>query len=142
MMDATKTDGPLGLVSSEGLGPPATERADFERHAAGLGYSVDPDTRAGREGGYWSSHTHLMWETWQAAKRTQTVPAGWVLMPEEVTGEEAMYAQAALMDMGWCAVTCFVARYEALIRATRQRRDALTSGPNDLANRAAHPSRT
>jgi len=46
---------------------PVADRAAFERHAESLGYSVDPDTRAGREGGYWSSHTHLMWETWQAA---------------------------------------------------------------------------
>jgi hypothetical protein len=46
---------------------PAFLRAAFERHAESLGYSVAPDTRAGREGGYWSSHTHLMWETWQAA---------------------------------------------------------------------------
>ena len=43
------------------------KRADFERRVAGLGYSVDPDTRPGREGGYWSSHTNLMWETWLAA---------------------------------------------------------------------------
>ena len=43
------------------------DRAAFERHAESLGYSVDPDTREGREGGYWSSHTHLMWQTWQAA---------------------------------------------------------------------------
>ena len=43
------------------------DRAAFERHAQGLGYSVDPDTREGREGGYWSSHTQLMWLTWQAA---------------------------------------------------------------------------
>jgi hypothetical protein len=46
---------------------PVADRAAFERHAESLGYSVDPDTRDGREGGYWSSHTHLMWETWQAA---------------------------------------------------------------------------
>jgi len=46
---------------------PVADRAAFERHAKSLGYSVDPDTRAGRDGGYWSSHTHLMWETWQAA---------------------------------------------------------------------------
>ena len=46
---------------------PVADRAAFERHAERLGYSVDPDTREGREGGYWSSHTHLMWETWQAA---------------------------------------------------------------------------
>jgi hypothetical protein len=49
------------------LKQPAADRAAFERHAKSLGYSVDPDTRAGREGGYWSSHTHLMWGTWQAA---------------------------------------------------------------------------
>jgi hypothetical protein len=46
---------------------PVADRAAFERHAKSLGYSVDPDTREGRNGGYWSSHTHLMWETWQAA---------------------------------------------------------------------------
>jgi hypothetical protein len=46
---------------------PVADRAAFERHAKRLGYSVDPDTREGREGGYWSSHTHLMWQTWQAA---------------------------------------------------------------------------
>lgn len=55
--------GPVDLV----LGPLGDGRAAFERHAASLGYSADPDTRPGREGGYWSSHTHLMWETWQAA---------------------------------------------------------------------------
>ena len=46
---------------------PVADRAAFERHAERLGYSVDPDTREGREGGYWSSHTQLMWLTWQAA---------------------------------------------------------------------------
>ncbi len=55
---------------------PVTDRAAFERHAESLGYSVDPDTRAGREGGYWSSHTQLMWKTWQAAleQPEQAVP--------------------------------------------------------------------
>ena len=51
-------------------------RAAFERHAESLGYSVDPDTRAGREGGYWSSHTHLMWKTWQAALEQPESPPG------------------------------------------------------------------
>jgi hypothetical protein len=46
---------------------PVADRAAFERHAKSLGYSVHPDTREGREGGYWSSHKHFMWETWQAA---------------------------------------------------------------------------
>ena len=44
------------------------ERAGFELHAQGLGCSVDHAPRAGRKGGYWSSHTHMMWETWQAAR--------------------------------------------------------------------------
>lgn len=57
---------PREVGSHEGLGQ-APERDAFERHAESLGYSADPDTRPGREGGYWSSHTHLMWETWQAA---------------------------------------------------------------------------
>jgi hypothetical protein len=55
------------LEQTEQKDVPAFLRAAFERHAESLGYSVAPDTRAGREGGYWSSHTHLMWETWQAA---------------------------------------------------------------------------
>jgi hypothetical protein len=57
---------------------PAFLRAAFERHAESLGYSVAPDTRAGREGGYWSSHTHLMWETWQAAlEQPEQEPVAW-----------------------------------------------------------------
>ena len=57
---------------------PVADRAAFERHAESLGYSVDPDTRAGREGGYWSSHTHLMWETWQAAlEQPEQEPVAW-----------------------------------------------------------------
>lgn len=61
-----------------------------------------------------------------AAERERSKPpAGWVLMPLNLTDEEAVYAQGAMMDASWCAVTCFVARYEAAIRATKQRRDAL-----------------
>ncbi len=128
-LEDTTLPGPLALGSSEGLGPLATERAAFEawlnpgQHPGNVSAWVEP-------GRYENDRHQMAWLGWRAAKRTQTVPAGWVLMPEEVTGEEAMYAQAALMDRSWCAVTCFVARYEALIRATRQRRDALTSGPN------------
>jgi len=57
---------------------PVADRAAFERHAKSLGYSVDPDTRAGRAGGYWSSHTHLMWQTWQAAlEQPEQEPVAW-----------------------------------------------------------------
>jgi hypothetical protein len=55
------------------------------------------------------------------------IPEGWVLMPLELTEEEALLAQGELVDMSWCAVTCFVARYKAAIRRTRPRREALGS---------------
>lgn len=54
-------------------------------------------------------------------------PEGWVLMPRELTAEEAMMAQGALLDMYWDATTCFVARYQELIRATEARRAKLTT---------------
>ena len=50
-------------------------REAFEHHAESLGYSIYPDTRAGREGGYWSSHTQIMWDSWQAALAAQPVQA-------------------------------------------------------------------
>lgn len=53
------------------------------------------------------------------------VPEGWVPMPRELTPDEAMKAQGALLDMCWDATTCFVARYAELIRATEPRRAAM-----------------
>jgi hypothetical protein len=79
---------------------PVADRAAFERHAESLGYSVDLDTRAGREGGYWSSHTHLMWETWQAAlEQTEqepfgyfrAEPCGWTDCSETDEGAKPLY---------------------------------------------------
>ena len=46
-------------------------RPAFERHAEGMGYSITRDSRAGQTEGYWSSHTHLMWESWKAATAQQ-----------------------------------------------------------------------
>lgn len=63
---------PAVLRLNVGLGP-EPEREAFERYAEGLGYIVDPDTRKGREGGYWSSHTHLMWEAWKAAQAAERI---------------------------------------------------------------------
>ena len=57
----------------------------------------------------------------------QSVPDGWVLMPRELTPDEAMKGQGALLDMYWDATTCFAARYAELIRATEPRRAALQS---------------
>lgn len=54
-----------------------------------------------------------------------SVPDGWVLMPRELTPDEAMKGQGALLDMCWDATTCFVARYAELIRATEPRRAAM-----------------
>lgn len=54
-----------------------------------------------------------------------SVPDGWVLMPRELTPDEAMRGQGALLDMCWDATTCFVARYAELIRATEPRRTAI-----------------
>ena len=48
----------------------AESRAAFEAFAQDCpmgGFSIDPDTRPGRGGQYWSSHTQIMWGTWQAA---------------------------------------------------------------------------
>ena len=56
-----------------------------------------------------------------------SVPDGWVLMPRELTPDEAMKGQGALLDMYWDATTCFAARYAELIRATEPRRAALQS---------------
>lgn len=54
-----------------------------------------------------------------------SVPDGWVLMPRELTPDEAMKGQGALLDMCWDATTCFVARYAELIHATEPRRAAM-----------------
>lgn len=62
-----------------------------------------------------------------------SVPDGWVLMPRELTPDEAMRGQGALLDMCWDATTCFVARYAELIRATEPRR---------AAAHAAHPAQS
>lgn len=43
-------------------------RADFEIHVRSMGYDTGLDARPGREGEYWSSHTQLMWVTWQRAR--------------------------------------------------------------------------
>jgi hypothetical protein len=77
---------------------PAFLRAAFERHAKSLGYSVDPDTREGREGGYWSSHTHLMWETWQAALEQQEPDA-----TEQAQAHAAAFIRGH--DAGWQSAT-------------------------------------
>ena len=61
MRDAGYTRRPT-LREMAALEQPVADRAAFERHVESLGYSV-----ARSVGGYWSSHTHLMWETWQAA---------------------------------------------------------------------------
>jgi hypothetical protein len=63
----------------------------------------------------------------QEPARVGGVPEGWVLMPRDLTEDEATYAQGALLDMAWDATTCFVARYTALIRATEQRRAVITA---------------
>jgi hypothetical protein len=82
---------------------PVADRTAFERHAESLGYSVDPDTRAGREGGYWSSHTHLMWQTWQAAlEQPEQEPVAWMrndglnAMPAD---EKTAWAEADLCHL-------------------------------------------
>ena len=46
--------------------------ANFEGYASDLKYNTDPDTRPGRSGGYWGSHTDLMWRSWQAATAEAT----------------------------------------------------------------------
>lgn len=69
----------------------------------------------------------------QAQQPATGEPAGWVLMPRELTPDEAMKGQGALLDMCWDATTCFVARYAELIRATEPRRAAIQQArtPND-----------
>ncbi len=56
---------------------------------------------------------------------TIKAPEGWVIMPIELNDYEATLAQGALLDCGWDATTCFVARYDTLIRVTKPRRDAV-----------------
>ncbi len=58
--------------------PAADEREAFEAFAQNcpMGkYSIERDTRPGQEGGYWSSHTQLMWDTWQARAADRADPA-------------------------------------------------------------------
>ena len=64
----------------------------------------------------------------------QSVPDGWVLMPRELTPDEAMKGQGALLDMYWDATTCFAARYAELIRATEPRRAALVAAKGSTSN--------
>lgn len=43
------------------------DRERFEAFIKKEGYSLTRDTREGRENGYWSSHTQIMWTAWQEA---------------------------------------------------------------------------
>jgi hypothetical protein len=81
---------PMSTQESDGAAP---ERAAFEAFAQNcpMGrYSIDRDKRPGKSDGYWSSHTQLMWDAWNAraaladraavqAGSVAEVMPGWVL---------------------------------------------------------------
>lgn len=46
--------------------------------------------------------------------------AGFIIMPKVPTDDQLMFAQGAMMDMSWDAVTCFHARYQELMRLTKR----------------------
>lgn len=65
----------------------ATERAAFEAWMRTDGPKLDTASLK-PDGRYWSSHTQLMWESWQAARATSgAVPQGWKLVPAGFTNE-------------------------------------------------------
>ena len=49
------------------------DRAEFEAWMASTGPRFDTTDRK-PDGRYWSSHTHLMWEAWRAARRAPAAP--------------------------------------------------------------------
>ena len=65
---------PAGAGPVDGQVRPDQRRAAFEKFAQNCPtgrYSIDRETRPGRDGDYWSSHTQIMWDAWKAALRCQ-----------------------------------------------------------------------
>ena len=96
-MNTTEHDRPLG-----------PERAAFEQFAqhCPMGrYSVDRDTRPGREDGYWSSHTQIMWDAWCAAWQCQQASVDRLMLewcPDEMTpGQMIEWAMAQVNTPGF-----------------------------------------
>ena len=107
MMDATKPAGRLASPLTEVLGLDP-KRAAFERFAQAcpMGrYSVDRDTRPGRQDGYWSSHTQIMWDAWCAAWGCQQASIDRLMLewcPDEMTPHQmAEWAKAQVAAPGF-----------------------------------------